>query len=55
MLSMPQENTEPVLGIGYSIPIPFLTVCLLMHLLRLVFSTRHALRFLVWDIVASVH
>ena len=30
-------------------------VCLLAHLLSLVFSTTHALRFLVWDTVASVH
>ena len=55
MLSMPQENTEPVLDVGYSIPVLFLMVCLLAHLLRLVFSTTHALRFLVWDTVASVH
>ena len=52
MLSMPQENTEPVLDVDYSIPVPFLMVCLLAHLLSLAFSITHSLRFLVWDTVA---
>ena len=41
MLSTPQEDTEPVLDVDCSIPVPFLMVCLLAHLLSLVFSTTH--------------